>query len=365
MSLFRVGSNALEIVPSTTFEIEKMMERKDLQRLLRTDISPLGKDLMVIAEEFGNWEDSKRRIDLLCLDREGRLVVVEVKRTEDGGHMELQAIRYAAMVSGMTVEHVVNAHMRMLGDDASEELARKDIAEFLGVDSVDEVEFTKDVRIILVAADFSTEITTSVLWLNKFDHNVSCVRLNPYRIGNHVFIDLTQVIPLPEAADYEVRVRAQAQEAKRIKSAREETLKRFWSQLIERSKGQTSLLANRSTTTDGWISAGLGKGGFELFVSLSKDKARVECYIGFGKDQARAMGAFQALLLKRQQIEADFGATLDWQDLPKRFGCRICKDYVGGWQTPDDDWGPLQQTLIESLMRLESALKNHVQGLSV
>ena len=35
--------------------------------------------------------------NLLCIDREANLVVVELKRTEDGGHMDLQAIRYAAM----------------------------------------------------------------------------------------------------------------------------------------------------------------------------------------------------------------------------------------------------------------------------
>ena len=31
------------------------------------------------------------------LDNAARLVVVELKRTDDGGHLELQALRYAAM----------------------------------------------------------------------------------------------------------------------------------------------------------------------------------------------------------------------------------------------------------------------------
>ncbi len=68
------------------------------------------RDLFVIAEEFGNWEDARRRIDLLALDKAGRLVVIELKRTDDGGHMELQAIRYAAMVSSMGFTEVADAY---------------------------------------------------------------------------------------------------------------------------------------------------------------------------------------------------------------------------------------------------------------
>jgi RecB family endonuclease NucS len=63
----------------------------------------------VITEEFSEWEDSSRRIDLLCLDQKARLVAIEIKRTEDGGHMELQAIRYAAMVSSMVAFRTLEA----------------------------------------------------------------------------------------------------------------------------------------------------------------------------------------------------------------------------------------------------------------
>ena len=89
MPLYRVTKDRLEPVKQTSFIEERLLERKDLQRLLKADISVIGDDMMVIAEEFGDWEESNRRIDLLCLDKQARLVVVEIKRTEDGGHMEL------------------------------------------------------------------------------------------------------------------------------------------------------------------------------------------------------------------------------------------------------------------------------------
>ena len=41
-------------------------------------------------------------------------------------------------------------------------------------------EFAQDVRIVLVSANFSKEITMSVLWLNERDLDIRCVRLIPY-----------------------------------------------------------------------------------------------------------------------------------------------------------------------------------------
>ncbi|WCN83850.1 hypothetical protein [Micromonospora sp. LH3U1] len=37
-----------------------------------------------MAEEFGNWEDARRRVDLLAVEKAGHLVVIELKRTDDG-----------------------------------------------------------------------------------------------------------------------------------------------------------------------------------------------------------------------------------------------------------------------------------------
>jgi RecB family endonuclease NucS len=96
MPLDRYGSDGLVAVKRTSLAAASIRERQDLQRVLRQGISVLSDDLLVIAEEYGLFEDSRRRVDLLALDRTGTLVVIELKRTDDGGHMELQALRYTA-----------------------------------------------------------------------------------------------------------------------------------------------------------------------------------------------------------------------------------------------------------------------------
>lgn len=363
MTLYRVTPERFESVPRTTFAAASLLERKDLQRLLRRDISPFGDDLMVIAEEYGDWEDSNRRIDLLCLSKDADLVVVEIKRTEDGGHMELQAIRYAAMVSGMTLDQVVQAYIRTSRLEA--DAARSAVLDFLQPDSDVEPRLSGNVRIILVSADFSTELTTAVLWLNKRNLSITCIRLRPYRSGNDILVDATQIIPLPEAADYEVKMRAQEEEQRKLLSARQELLRRFWAQLIERSKARTPLLSGRSTTTDHWLSTGIGRGGFTLTVTFKQHEAQVECYIKLASGKEKTLDVFQRLLLQKDEIEAKFGGALEWEDLEDRQGCRVCTRFPGGWRSVETEWTEIQDKAVDALIRLEGALKKPVSELSV
>jgi hypothetical protein len=108
--LFEMSTGDLVVVPSSTFANEKILERADLQRLLRARIDAITDDVLIVAEEFGAFADAKRRIDLLGIDRAGRLVVFELKRTLEGGHLELQALRYAAMISTMTSDDLVGRY---------------------------------------------------------------------------------------------------------------------------------------------------------------------------------------------------------------------------------------------------------------
>jgi RecB family endonuclease NucS len=92
MALYELSATSIKPLEQTTFAADGVFERRDLQRLLRDAIEVISPDTLVIDEEFGDWEDSARRIDLLGVDRAANLVVIELKRTDDGGHMELQAL---------------------------------------------------------------------------------------------------------------------------------------------------------------------------------------------------------------------------------------------------------------------------------
>ena len=128
--------------------------------------------------------------------------------------MDLQAVRYAAMVSNMTFDQVVEAHRGYLDRHNVEGDARSRLVEFLQPNESDEPEIDSlRPRILLVSGDFSKELTTSVLWLNDMGLDIRCLRVRPYRLKNELVLDVQQVIPLPEAEEYLVRVRAKAAKA--------------------------------------------------------------------------------------------------------------------------------------------------------
>lgn len=72
---------------------------------------------------------------------------------------------------------------------------RDRLLEFLEWDELDEDDFAQDVRIVLVSADFSRELTTAVMWLNEKDLDIRCVRIKPYEDKGRTLIDVQQIIP--------------------------------------------------------------------------------------------------------------------------------------------------------------------------
>ena len=90
MSVYRITKDKdkekFELLEMTSFEEQGLRERSDMQRLLRDEPAVLEKGLFILSEEYSSWEDSSRRIDLLALDGEGRLVVVELKRSGSAEH---------------------------------------------------------------------------------------------------------------------------------------------------------------------------------------------------------------------------------------------------------------------------------------
>ena len=230
MSLYLISGDSSGILKSLGgMSIKQAGYKEDWVRdMVAKDIGKFFPGLITIATEFSYWQDSTRRLDILAMDAERRLHVIEFKRDDDAGHAELQALRYAAMLSVCTFEDVIAAgykYRQKLDSSLSLTAWHEELSKFLKEESLDDLDFGRIPRIILVSSKFNKEITTTVLWLNESfgslsedvdGMDISCHEVTVYDLGDQRTLHFDQVIPIPEAQEYQVRARAKGvEEAKK------------------------------------------------------------------------------------------------------------------------------------------------------
>ena len=279
MAIYRISPDKKQMkkLAETTFEAQDMMEQ-DVQNLLTQDgnIAAIAPGVLIVYEGYNKWEGSQREMDLLGVDHQANLVVIELKRVKDGGHAELQAIRYASMIASLTFEDLVEVyaeyktsriHDSKSGIGKSE--AEADLLRHFDWNEPKPEEFGENVKIILASADFSPELATSVLWLNdNYNMDIRCVRMRPYQDADTTFLDIQTIIPLPEAEDY------QTGRAKKNKIRRESQRDRSRYNIEVGNKSYENLPHNRMMLH--LISAALGssKGTPEKIQELCKEAGK-------------------------------------------------------------------------------------------
>ncbi|MBY0488775.1 MAG: endonuclease NucS [Gemmatimonadaceae bacterium] len=227
MSLFAidvVGKDAKEVPPSS-LTVLGLKERYDLQEWVLAKPALLGEELLVITSEYSGFDRTSERLDVLCLDKDGVLTVVELKRSATGSAAELQGLRYAAYCSTLSLRDVAELlaafHQRRTQIPLTTEQALERIRTF--VDDPGFSEISDRPRIILGAEDFPPEITSTVLWLRGFGVDVSCVRLRPYCTDAGLLLESSVLIPLPETRAYQIRRESKEAETPRARTREEIT----------------------------------------------------------------------------------------------------------------------------------------------
>lgn len=213
--------STFEKITSDSFVNLNIWERNHIQEWIRKAPEILGEELLTLSIEFDRFTNSSDRLDILALDRKGNLVVIELKRDSFAGYADLQAIRYASMVSSMTFDkllpYFIDYQRKYFPEQQiSPEAAKDVIKEFVDGEFTD---FSTRPRIILCSENFSSELTTSVLWLKQFGLDISCVRIKPHRIEGKIIIVPTVIIPIPEAKQYQTEIQ-QKEEAIQVENSR-------------------------------------------------------------------------------------------------------------------------------------------------
>jgi len=204
-----------------------------------------------------------------------------------------------------------------------------------------------------------------VLWLIDHGIDIQCVRIKPYRDGTRTLVDVQQIIPLPEARDYQIQLREKEKEERRQRSEKSNMYNKFWEGVIACSKQIGGRHANLTPGGRYWISAGSGRTGLYLNLVVMQNTSQAELYIN-RRNQAENKSVFDQLFAHRAEVESKFQFPIEWERLDNRDACRI-KSVVeeGGLRRPETEWPTIHQALVERIASLEKALRPFLDTLEI
>ena len=305
-----------------SFAEEGLKERYDLQEWLDKNPDALGEKLLIIAKEFDGFDGTRVRLDLLALDRRGRLVIIENKRDDSGKDIVWQALRYVAYCSALKKSKIVEMFGNYHGKP--EEEASEIIRDFIDVEE-SEINGGTNQRFILVAAKFPPEVTSTVLWLCDNDIDARCMKTTLFRYGKDLFLDIRQIIPPPEAKEFMNETSEKKKEGKRT-SKRGQINYRFWEEALKQFKKEKVPLfhGERKPSEDDWISAGSGTGGCIYVCRRMPHQVQVEFYIDKPEwTREKTENIFDFLYEHKKEIEERFGEKLKWDRAEGLNRCRV------------------------------------------
>lgn len=358
------GTRRATAVESATMTDLKIRERYDVQEWLLATPQLLGEELLVISSEFARFDRTSERIDILAIDRSGKLVVVELKRNAVGSHADLQALRYAAYCSTFSLEDVAELYASHVQAREKRSLTSADAVEEIRafIKAPDFEELDNKPRIILAAEQFPPEMTAAVLWLRSFEVDISAVRLHPYTLDGTLLLDSQVLVPLAEAEDFIIR-----KEKKDIREADGDRgkgdLYLAWFQpLIDELRDKHEFTNARAAQPHNWYTFTSGVGRFGYSVSFSKAGLRTEVYIDTGSKEKNKR-LFDALWSAHDEIDSAMGQKLDWDRLDNRRACRISANHGTRIDAPEQDLLEARDWAVASLLRLKEVFGPRLERL--
>ena len=275
----------------------------------------------------------------MALDKDGNLVVIENKLDDSGRDVTWQALKYTAYVSGLTKTQIVDIYQQYLDRYEGGGNAATRLCEFMEVDELEETVLNpgNDQRMIFIAANFRREVTATVLWLLSRGIRAQCFKVTPFAFGEELMVDIKQIIPTPEAADFMIGMSSKENEEKAVQNTQKKRHKLrldFWEAALEQLRADgVTLYQNISPGKDHWLSAGSGMRSCPFQMIFGRDEARVE--LGLQRSEAAEnKWLFDQLSSQKEQIEAAFGASLDWRRMDDKKASRIVVRSAFRWLQP-------------------------------
>jgi hypothetical protein len=303
------------------FKELKIREREHLQEWIAKNPEMLEEKLLIIQKEYDGFNDTKERLDLLALDKDGGLVIIENKLDDTGTNVVWQALKYASYCSTLTTNQVIKIYQEYLNKTSAEGDAKENILEFLNRDTEELLLNRGDQRIFFVANNYRKEVTSTVLWLLNHDIKIHCFRATPYSMGEEMFLQIEQIIPLPETKEFMIDAKEKEKEEKSISKTVEDSearLIKFWGLLKNELKNNNIDFLDRvGANSNSYIGFSAGSGKFTF--CIGRGTFRVELY--FTNDSDKVL--IDAMAKYKDEIDKKHDGLITWERLEGKKASRV------------------------------------------
>jgi len=337
--MYQINREANDIVQlkERLFSELHFREREHLQEWIAKNPEVLGEDLLIIQKEFDGFSDTNERLDLLALDKEGNLVVIENKLDDTGRDVVWQALKYASYCSTLSTSQIIKIYQKYLDKQTAGEEARAAIIEFLEIEDEESLVLNRnDQRILFVANHYRKEVTSTVLWLLDHDVRIQCFRATPYSLGEELFLQIDQIIPVPEVNEFIIDIKEKEKEDKGKSQKAKETeadLLEFWKTVKTRFADEgVHYFDNISAKPRFHMGFSKGKGMFAMVIG--RTGPRVELY--FHNDVGKYN--FDAMARYADELNSAYDGRLEWQRLDDKKASRIKYEVLPEELTSLGDW---------------------------
>jgi len=239
--------NELIEIPETTFTESKILERENIEEWIRKNPETLGEELLIIGHEYDKFETNDR-LDLLAIDKDGKLVIVEIKRDKTGSNVEFQCLKYCSYCSQLEPSDVIEVYNEYLKKNKINDEPVESIIDFLELpsdneDTINEI-LNNGQRFIIIGKEIDRRILSVCAWLYENGIDVKCLSIKPFINNNELYIDIDQIIPPFKINDYYVQKKESRSEKKKI--LQPANIIEFFNSVVEYVRANTSLKINYS-----------------------------------------------------------------------------------------------------------------------
>ncbi|NJY62832.1 DUF4268 domain-containing protein [Salinimicrobium sp. CDJ15-81-2] len=325
--MYRINKekNNIAKLEERLFSDLKIRERENLQEWIAKNPEMLGEELLIIQKEFDGFNDTQERLDLLAIDKDGGLVIIENKLDDSGRNVVWQALKYTSYCSTLTNSQIINIYQAYLDAHENGEDAKERLLEFLDRDEEELLLNKNDQRIIFVANKYRKEVTSTVLWLLNHEIQIQCFRAIPYSMGEEIFLQVEQIIPLPETKEFMIDAMEKEKEEKTKSKAVAETenrLVRFWT-MLKKELQQNNFRYLDSVTPKPYFDIGFIRGAGRYNFCIGRKTNRIELY--FPNDPENEI--VEEFKKHQKEIEDRFGHELIFDGGENRKASKIKFEY--------------------------------------